>query len=94
MWFERPSNYDCVVRNSDTQLYGYRNNVRDTFIPNGLYWQKTATSSYNTIPNGSVCLSDSPVYPSALLSPLLVSATLVVLCFFSLIIKMFMGVRR
>lgn len=86
-WFSIPDGYSCVVRQNDTTLYAYTGNRRDTFTLNGLSWQKTSTSNNTSLPQNIVCV-DSPQIPSTFLTGGLVSATLLVLGFFTLISKM------
>lgn len=88
-WFDIPEGYSCVVRQSDTTLYAYRNgsNVRDTFTLNGLRWQKTGQSTSSTSIASSVCVT-TPQIPSSFLTGGLVAGTLVVLAAFNMIYKM------
>lgn len=87
-WFDIPEGYSCVVRQSDTTLYAYRNgsNVRDTYTVNGLIWEKTGQTTTSSSTASSVCVS-TPQIPSTFLTGALVSGTLVALCAFSMIYK-------
>lgn len=90
-WFEIPTeDYFCVVRQNDTTLYAYQGNRRDTFTLNGLEWQKTGTSTNSSTPSNLVCVT-SPQIPSSVLTGVVISSTLVMACFFYLILKI---VRR
>ena len=86
-WFSIPEGYSCVIRQSDTSLYAYQGSRRDTFILNGLSWQKSSTSTGSSIPPNSVCVS-TPQIPSTLLTGCTISSVLIVLATFSMIYKM------
>lgn len=89
IWFDIPEGYSCVVRQSDTTLYAYRNgsNVRDTYTVNGLSWQKTGQTTSSSSYASSICVT-TPQIPSTFLTGGLVAGTLVVLAAFSMIYKM------
>lgn len=89
IWFDIPEGYSCVVRQSDTTLYAYRNGstVRDTYTVNGLKWQKTGQTTNSSLTASSVCVT-TPQIPSTFLTGGLVAGTLVVLAAFSMIYKM------
>lgn len=56
-----PNNAQCYILNNATSIYVYGNSVRDTYTQVGGKWYKSATSSYITIPNNSVCWSYSDI---------------------------------
>lgn len=85
-WFSIPEGYTCVIRSNDTTLYAYRSSQRDTYIQNGLSWQRTATSTNTSLPTNPVCVS-TPQIPSSILTGALVSATFIALGAFSMITK-------
>ncbi len=92
--YELPSGYTCITRSNDgSYLYGYRDNTRDTYTVNGFSWQKIATSYNSQTPNSSVCLQVNQ-YPNSFTNSLIMPATLIVLCFFGVVLKMFNGVHR
>ncbi len=86
--FEVPSGYDCVVRNSDTSLYGYNGNTRTSFIPNGFSWQATSISTTSNRPSASLCVT-SPQFPASFSSSLLIGGLVSAVCFFVMIYKIF-----
>lgn len=92
--YDLPSGYSCITRSNDgNYLYAYSGSTRDTYGINGFSWQKIASSDYNTIPSSAVCLSGNQ-YPNEMVNSLILPATIIVLCFFGVILNMFMGVRR
>lgn len=84
--FSVPEGYQCVVRQSDTQLYAYKTNQRHTFIINGINWEHTSTQTNTTIPNNAVCVTN-PQVPSAIANNLILVAAAFAICAFSLIYK-------
>lgn len=51
----------CYVLNSATIIYSYKGNIRSSYIQVGGKWLKTSQSSYNTIPNTSICIPYSDI---------------------------------
>lgn len=94
-WFQVPSaeTYSCIQRQSDTTIYAYKSNVRDTYIINGLTWEKTGTQSYTGNLNNIVCVTGYQI-PSQVTGFIVLSALLVVGAIFNHIIKMILGVQR
>lgn len=86
-WFSIPEGYSCVTRQSDTQLYAYKNGTRDVYTLNGLKWQKTSTNSNSSLPSRPVCVT-TPQIPSSFLTGGLVAGTIIVIGAFSVIAKM------
>lgn len=91
--FNIPEGYTCVVRQSDTQLYAYKNNIRDIYQLNGFKWQKISTNTNSSISSSSICVQGRQI-PSSLVPSFILGALLIVLAFFKIILNMFMGVRR
>lgn len=92
-YFKRPTNYQCVVRQSDDTLYAYNGYTRDTYTLINWEWKKTYThssSSYFNY-NGYICLSDEYVVPNQTMNFFILPAVLIVLCLFKVIMNMFMG---
>lgn len=97
--FEIPQGYSCVVpaySSASNSLYAYNSRVRDTYDLIGFNWVRTRhlTTNYDQDLSSYECLTVDKVVPSEVLVHFVLPATLIVLCFFALIIKMFMGVRR
>lgn len=85
-WFDIPEGYTCVIRQNDTTLYAYQGSRRDTFIQNGLGWEKTATVTNSSLPTNPICVS-TPQIPSSMLTGMVVVAGLISLAAFSMIAK-------
>lgn len=97
--FDLPSGYSCVVpafSGATNSLYAYTSRSRDTFDLVGFNWVKTRHITYNYDQDLSsyVCLTVDKVIPSEVQVGFILPATIIVLCFFNIILKMFMGVRR
>lgn len=58
---EIPNNASCYTINSQSSIYIYRSNTRDTYTQIGGKWFKTATSNYTNIPTNTVCRSYSDI---------------------------------
>lgn len=84
--FSVPEGYSCVTRQSDTTLYAYKGNQRDTYIINGIEWEHTSTQTNSTIPANSVCHSNVQI-PSSVVMPILLVAAAFALGFLSLVYK-------
>lgn len=96
-YFELPTNYQCIVPNAtDTQFYAYNSRSRDTYVLTGFDWRLTAHASFNYDQDLSQynCYTAEKLVPTSVLLSFVLPATLFVLCFFALILKMFMGVKR
>lgn len=96
-YFKLPTGYDCIVPNAtDTQFYAYNRRVRDTFVLTGFDWRLNTHTTFNYDQDLSQynCYSGEKLVPTSVLTSCILPATIIVLCFFSLILKMFMGVRR
>lgn len=93
-WFELPTGYDCVTRQSDTTLYAYGNGDRDTYTINGFTWLKTGTSSqsWSGVPDNAICQSTAQI-PSAFVPSFVLVGSAFVLAFFILVYKIFGKVR-
>lgn len=59
----------CNSFNSSTSMYHYANNVRQTYTNFGGKWIKTAETTYNTIPNNTVCVDISTISSNATFEP-------------------------
>lgn len=99
MAFELPTGYSCIVPASATSsstIYAYTSRSRDTFDLLGFDWVKTRHVTYNYDQDLSsyLCLDQSKLVPTSVLESFVLPATLIVLCFFAIIIKMYMGVKR
>lgn len=97
--FNLPEGYSCIVpasATSDTTLYAYKSRQRDTYDLIGFDWVKTrqVDYTYNVDLSGYFCLDSTTVVPSSIKAQFILPASLFVLAFFAIILKMFMGVRR
>lgn len=97
--FKLPTGYDCivpVVAGSETQVYAYDARRRDTYDLINFEWVKTRHITYNANQDLSSydCLSNDILVPNSIRVSFILPATLFILAFFTIIIKIFMGVRR
>lgn len=96
-YFKLPTGYDCIVPNaSDTQFYAYKSRARDTYVLTGYDWRLNThtTTNYDQDLTQYNCYVSDKLVPTSVLNNMILPAVIVVLCFFSLVLKMFMGVRR
>ena len=96
-YFELPTNYQCIVPNAtDTQFYAYNSRTRDTFVLTGYEWRLNTHVSFNYDQDLSQynCYTSEKLVPTSVLNSFVLPSCIIVLCFFALIIKMFMGVKR
>lgn len=98
-YFKLPTGYACIVpasTTSQTTIYAYNSRERDRYDLIGFDWVKTQHTTYNNPQDLSsyLCLSQEKLVPTDTLNLCILPATILVLCFFNLILKMFMGVRR
>lgn len=98
-YFKLPTGYRCIVpasAGSQTTIYAYNLRERDTYDLVGYEWVKTRHVTYNYDQDLSsyLCLTQEKLVPTSTLDVFVLPATLLVICFFNLILKMFMGVRR
>lgn len=89
--FEIPTGYNCVTRQNDTTLYGYRNNTRDTYTLNGFHWQKTGTSTSSSLPNNAVCVKDPQISTEAF-GQIIFASVIILVAFFAALYKSITGV--
>lgn len=94
MAFAVPSGYDCITTSGGNTLSAYGGGFRDTYTLIGFDWVKTAHSNYNYGYGDSVCYAGDKIIPSSIQAEFILPAVIIVLCFFKLILNMFMGVRR
>lgn len=97
--FKLPTGYQCIVpaySSAQNSLYAYNSRSRDTYDLIGTDWVRTRrlTYSYDQDLSGFDCLSMDKLVPTDITFMLVLPATILVICFFNLILKMFMGVRR
>ena len=98
-YFKLPENYQCIVpasTSSQTSIYAYNARERDQYDLVGYNWVKTRHQTYNYDQDLStlICLNQEKLVPTDTLNSFILPATIFVICFFNLILKMFMGVRR
>ena len=98
-YFELPTGYRCLTPASATSeqtIYAYNSRERDTYDLIGFDWVKTRHLTYNYDQDLSSyqCLTQSKLVPTTVLQSMILPATLIVICFFTIILNMFMGVRR
>lgn len=98
-YFKLPTGYRCIVpasSTSQTQLFAYNNRERDTYDLVGFDWVKTrhVTYTYDQDLSSYLCLNQEKLVPTPVLEAFVLPAAIFVICFFNLILKMFMGVRR
>lgn len=99
MAFELPTGYSCIVpasTTSQTTIYAYNRRIRDRFDLIGFDWVKTQTTSYSYDQDLSslLCLTQEKLVPTDVGVHFVLPAVILVLAFFSVVMKMFMGVRR
>ena len=94
--FKLPSGYDCIQVYSGGSLISARKyGSQDTFALNGVDWVQidhADTSHYS-----SSCSYNYPgqyFVPGSIQAFFVLPATIIVLAFFTVIYKMFMGIRR
>lgn len=94
--FKLPSGYDCIQVYSGGSLISARKyGSQDTFALNGFDWVQidhADTSHYS-----SSCSYNYPgqyFVPGSIQAFFVLPATIIVLAFFTVIYKMFMGIRR
>lgn len=97
--FELPTGYQCIIpasTTSQTTIYAYNLRERDRYDLIGFDWVKTQHNSFNVNQDLSsyICLTQEKLVPTDALLGFVLPATLIVLAFFNIILKMFMGVRR
>lgn len=92
-WFQVPENYECIQRSNDTTLYAWNGNTRDTYVVNGLSWEKTASTTYNYGHSDVVCVQGAQI-PSQITPWFIGCAFVLMLVIFNHILKMILGVRR
>lgn len=94
MAFEVPSGYDCITTSGGTTLTAYTNNSRDTFTLIGFDWVKTQHYTGSQNYSNLVCYEGAKIIPSSVQVEFVLPAVIIMLCFFKVILNMFMGVRR
>lgn len=97
--FKLPTGYECivpVVAGSETQIYAYDARRRDTYDLINFEWIKTRhiTTNYDQDLSSFDCLPLDTLVPNSIRASFVLPSVIIVLCFFYLILKMFMGVRR
>lgn len=97
-YFELPTGYNCLqVSSTGSQVTARSSNYSDTYILNGFKWVQVDRVYYNGSYHSNSCTynyTDKYFVPPNLQSAFVLPATIIVLAFFTIIYKMFMGIRR
>lgn len=98
-YFKLPTGYRCIVPASATtqnSIYAYNLRERDTYDLVGFDWVKTRHNTYTYDQDLSqyICLTQEKLVPTDVMSNFILPAVILVVVFFGLILKMFMGVKR
>lgn len=97
-YFELPTGYNCLqVSGTGQQVTARTSNYSDTYILNGFKWVQIDRVYYNGSYHSNSCsfnYTDKYFVPPSLQSAFVLPATIIVLAFFTVIYKMFMGIRR
>lgn len=94
-YYKIPTGYSCISIVDDSSFFAYKNNQRDTYRLNGFKWQKVGQTTYNNsyYYNCDHNYNGSHFVPSSHAAAMIMPATLIVLCVFSLILKFFRGIH-
>lgn len=93
-YFKLPSDYTCIDLNaSDTRVYAYRNNTRDTYALNGFKWVKVATSTSQYYNSCNFNYSGTHFVPIEITSQLILPAVLIVGAVLHIIFNWFKGIH-
>lgn len=96
-YFELPTGYNCLQVSSTGQHVTARNsNYSDSYILNGFKWVQIDRVYYTGSYSNSCTYNYTDKYfvPPNLQSAFVLPSTIIVLAFFIVIYKMFMGIRR
>lgn len=97
-WYKVPTGYNCLDVSNNNFIYAYTGNRRDTYRLNGMIWtktgQSTSSSSYNCSSMQVFSFTGSHFVPYDQMGFIILSSTIVVLAFFSVILNWFKGVAN
>lgn len=94
--FELPTGYECLVPSAQGYtVTAYKPNQRSTYQLIGFDWIETARVYSTSLTYPTVaCYEQSQLVPADVKVQFILPAVLIILCFFKVIMNMFMGVRR
>lgn len=94
--FKLPEGYDCIqVYSAGNMISARRYNSQDTYVLNGFKWVQIdhQDTGYHS-PSCSYNYLDKYFVPSSVQPFFILPAVIIVLSFFIVVYKMFMGIRR
>ena len=96
-YFELPTGYNCLqVSTLGNMITARTSNYSDTYILNGFKWVQVERNYFSGHYSNTCTYNFTEKYfvPPSLQSAFVLPATIIVLAFFTVIYKMFMGIRR